>query len=175
MLCRFVHADVERTVHRLQTEFSFFQLSRRKHYVRIILFVTADAPQLTLGDMRRVNQSVTALRKFRAQIIFHLRPDRAALRMPEHEALSVVFLNRKQIEFAAESSMVTLLSFLTLFQPTVEFSLSEERRAIDALHLRALRIAFPVRAGQRQKLERFQTVRVRNVRTKTEIDERRTV
>src|SRR5437762_11138683 len=125
--------------------------------------------------MRRVNQSVTAPLKFRAQIIFHLRPDRAALRMPEHEALSVVFLNRKQIEFAAESSMVTLLSFLTLFQPTVEFSLSEERRAVDALHLRTLSIAFPVSAGQRQKLESFQAIRVRYVRTKTEIDERRTI
>src|SRR5947208_12162074 len=98
--------------------------------------------------MRRVNQSVAALRKFRAQIIFHLRPDRAALRMPEHEALTVIFLNRKQIEFAAESSMIALLSFLALLQPTVEFSLSEERRAIDALHLRPLRIAFPVRTGQ---------------------------
>src|SRR5204863_8342084 len=162
-------------VHRLERNLDLFHFRRRKHYVRIILFVTADAPQLALSDMRRVNQSVIALLKFRAQIVFHLRPDRAALRMPEHEALTVIFLNRKQIEFAAESSMVTLLSFLTLLQPTVEFSLSEERRAIDALHLRALCIAFPVGAGQRQKFERFQTVRVRDVRTKTEIDERRTV
>src|SRR5437763_2413827 len=175
MLRRLIHADVERTVHRLQAKLDLFQFRRRKHYVRVVLFVTTDAPQLTLSNMRRVNQSITALLKFRAQIIFHLRPDRAALRMPEHEALSVVFLNRKQIKLAAESSMVTLLSFLTLFQPTVEFSLSEERRAVDALHLRTLRIAFPVSAGQRQKLESFQAIRIRHVRAEPEIDERRTV
>src|SRR5205085_2254424 len=138
MLRRLVHADVERTVHRLQTKLSFFQLSRRKHYVRVVLFVTADAPEIALGYMRRVNQSVTALRKFCAQIVFHLRPDRAARRMPEHQALSVFFLNRKQIEFAAQPPVIALFSFLTLLQPTVEFSLSEERRAIDPLHLRPL-------------------------------------
>src|SRR5207237_3654560 len=65
MLGRLVHADVERTVHRLQTKLDLFQLSWREHHVRVVLFVTADAPQLTLSDMRRVNQSVTALRKFR--------------------------------------------------------------------------------------------------------------
>src|SRR5207249_9531934 len=121
MLCRLVHADVERTVHRLQTKLDLFQFRRRKHYVRIILFVTANAPKLTLSDMRRVNQSVTALLKFRAQIVFHLRPDRDALRMPEHEALTVIFLNRKQIEFAAESYMVSLFRLLMMFLTTFAF------------------------------------------------------
>src|SRR5205085_1161173 len=114
MLRRLVHAVVKRTVHRLQTKLDLFQFRRRKHYVRVVLFVTADAPQLTLSDMRRVNQSVTALLKFRAQIIFHLRPDRAALRMPEHKTLSVVFLNRKQIELAPQTTMIALLGLFAL-------------------------------------------------------------
>src|ERR1700752_1203954 len=71
--------------------------------------------------------------------------------------------------------MVTLLSFFTLLQPRIQLFLREERGAVNALHLRLRRIAFPVSAGKREQFKCTQFVRVRNVWTETEIDERRTV
>src|SRR5436190_22527765 len=71
--------------------------------------------------------------------------------------------------------MITLLGFFALLKPGVEFFLSKERYPIDALHLRPLRITFPVRAGERKQLESFQTVGVRHVRAEAKVDERRAV
>src|SRR5437773_6693850 len=101
MLSRFVHANVKRTVHRLETELRFFQLCRRKHHVGIILFVTTDPPQIALGYMRSKDQPITAPLEFLAEIVLHLRANGAAFRMPKHEALPVLFLYRKQIKLAA--------------------------------------------------------------------------
>src|SRR6478736_4019201 len=95
--------------------------------------------------------------------------------MPEDQTLAVVFLNREQIEFAAEAAMITFLGFFALLQPRVEFFLREESRAVDALHLRLRRVAFPVSARERKKFEGAQLVRTRNVRAETEVDERRAV
>ena len=77
--------------------------------------------------------------------------------MPEDQALSVFFLNGKQIQFATQPPMIALLGFFALLQPGVEFFLAEERRAVDALHLRLFGIALPISAGQRKQLEGFQT------------------
>src|SRR5436853_2659508 len=71
--------------------------------------------------------------------------------------------------------MIALLGFFTLLQPRIQFFRREESRAIDALHLRASGVAFPISARQRQQLERAQTIRVRHVRSKTEIEEWRTI
>src|SRR5260370_29832913 len=174
-LLRFVYADMHRAIHRLQTELSFFELGRRKHRVTIVLFVTAQLPKLALGDVRRVNKTVVALDQFFAQVIVHLLADDAALRMPEDETLSVLFLNREQIEFPTKPAMIALLSFLALLPPRVKFLRPEQSSAIDALHLRPLRVAFPVGTGQRQELESAQAVRVRHVRPQAKIYERRTV
>src|SRR5712692_501061 len=174
-LLRFVYADVHRAIHRLKTELGFFELGRREHRVAVVLLMTTQLPKLALRDVRSVNKTVVALDQFFAQVIVHLLADDAALRMPEDQALPVLLLNRKQIEFATQPAMIALLSFFALFQPRLEFLRREERRAVDALHLRSLSVAFPVRTGQRQKLERAQTVRVRHMRPETKINERRTV
>src|SRR5205085_3797215 len=44
--------------------------------------------------------------------------------------------------------------------------------AVDALHLRSLRVAHPVRARKREQLERLQAVRVRHVGAEAEVYER---
>src|SRR5215211_8600940 len=69
--------------------------------------------------------------------------------------------------------MIALLSLFTLLDPRIELFLRKESRAVDALHLLLRRIAFPVSAGERKQLEGAQLVRVGNVWTKTEVDERR--
>ena len=119
MLRRFVDTNMERTVHRLQPELGLFQLSRGKHDVGVILFVSADPPQIALRDVRCIDQPIPSLREFSAKIVLHLSANRATLRMPQHETLPVILLNRKQIKLAAESTMVALLSFFALLEPPV--------------------------------------------------------
>ena len=68
--------------------------------------------------------------------------------MPEYEPLSVLFLNRKQVQFAAQATMIALLCLFTLLQPRIEFLLREEGRAVDPLHLRLRGVAFPVSARE---------------------------
>ena len=93
----------------------------------------------------------------------------------KHQTLPVLFLNRKQIKLATQPAMIALFGFFALLEPGVEFLRRKERRAIDALHLRLLGVAFPVSARERQHLERAQPIRIRHVRPQTEIDERRTI
>ena len=68
--------------------------------------------------------------------------------------------------------MIALLRFLDARQVLVELLLREERRAVDALHRRVLRIALPVRVRRRRQLERLEASRRRHVRADAEIEER---
>ena len=147
-LLRLINADVHRAVHRLQTKFSLFELGGRKHRVAIVLFVAANLPQLAFRDMGRVHQAVIALDQLLPQILFHLLSHDRALWVPQDETLAVLFLNRKQVEFASEPAMITLLGFFTLLQPGIKFLLRKECRAIDALHLRPFGVALPVSSCQ---------------------------
>src|SRR5947207_1253783 len=103
---------MERTVHGLEPELRSFQLRGREHYVAIILFVAAQLPKLALRNVWSEDQTIPALLELFAQIVFHLLANRTALRVPHHEALPVLVLNRKQIQFAAQPPMIALLGFL---------------------------------------------------------------
>ena len=174
-LLRAVDADVERAVHRLDAELRLFELHRREHRVAVVLLVAADLPQFALGDVRRIDEGVAAAAQLLVKIILHRLADDRALRVPEDESSAVGVLNGEEVEFTPQTSVVAALGLLALFDPRVEFFLSGEGRAVDALHLRALRVAHPVSAGEREQLERLQTVRVRHVRAEAEVQEGRAV
>src|SRR5689334_1213206 len=172
-LRRLVNADVKRAVHRLDAKLLPFKLHRREHRIGVVAFVTAREPQLAFRDVGRKHETVTASQELLAQVVFHLLANRAALRVPEDQSLAVLFLNREQVELAAETTMIALLCFFALLQPRIELFLREESRAVDALHLRLRRVAFPVSAGERKQFERAQFVRARHVWAETKVDERR--
>src|SRR5437868_1485335 len=73
-LLRFVDADVERAVHRLQAKLRLFQLRRREHRVAVVLFVSAQLPQLTPRDVRRIDETVVPTDQLFVEIILHLLP-----------------------------------------------------------------------------------------------------
>src|SRR5215204_2657572 len=128
---RFVNSDMSRTIHRFQTKFCVFteffgQTHRFKKRIGVILLVSRSLPQLAFSDMRRENHSVAAFLQFSAQVIFHVGANRAAFRMPENKPLPVFVLNRKQIQFFTEFSMVAFFGFFALFEPSVEFFLRRE-------------------------------------------------
>ena len=68
--------------------------------------------------------------------------------------------------------MIALLGFFEARQVLVELLLREERRAVDALHRRVLRVALPVGVRRRRQLERLEPARRRHVRADAEIHER---
>src|SRR5580765_2906648 len=150
MLVGFVYPDMEGTIHRLQTKLGLFQLCRSKHHVGIVLFVATNAPQLALGNVRSKDQSIATPLKLFAQVLLHLTANSTALRMPQHQSLSVVFLNRKEIKLATEPPMIALFSLFALLQPGLELFLSEEGGAVDALHLRPFSVTFPVSTSKGQ-------------------------
>src|ERR1051326_4806300 len=110
---------MHRAIHRLQPKLSLFELCWREHGIAIVLFVPADYPQIAFGDVWCVHHAIIAPHEFFAQVIFHLLTNNAALRMPKDQSLAVVFLNRKQIEFAPEFAMIALLSFFALSDPRI--------------------------------------------------------
>jgi hypothetical protein len=105
----------------------------------------------------------------------HLIANDPAFRMPQDQARSVVIGDREKIQLASQASMIATFGFFALLEPRVELVLLRECDPVDALHLLIVRIAFPVRTGDREKLECLKLTRVRNVRPETEIDELRIV
>src|SRR5258708_5931339 len=132
-LGRLIDANMERAIHRLEPELRSFHLSRREHHIGKGLFVAAQLPKLAPGNVRRKHQPISALHELVAQIVLHLLANHTALRVPKNQTLSVLLLNRKQIQLAAQPTMIAPLGFLALLNPRLEFLWREESRAIDAL------------------------------------------
>ena len=86
----------------------------------------------------------------------HLADD-AALGVEEDQPGSGEFLDAEQVEFLAQLAVVALLGFLELAGTRRDLS-GEEGRAVDALQLLVLLVALPVRAGDREQLERLDFV-----------------
>src|SRR5882672_3592883 len=166
---------MKRAVHRLDPKLLPFKLHWREHGVGIVFFVTADEPQIALGNVGRENQSIATSCQLFAEVIFQLLANGAALRMPEHQSLAVLFLNRKQIKLFTQTPVISLFSLFALLQPRVQLFLRKEGRAVDALHLRLRGITLPISARKRKQLERAQLVGVGHVGAKTEINEWRIV
>ncbi len=99
---------------------------------------------------------------------------RAALGMEEDQSGTGELLDAEQIQLLAELAMIALLGFFQALQVCVLILLAEERRAVDALQLGIVLVAFPISAGDREQLERFESRGGRHVRTAAKIDEVRT-
>ena len=133
--------------------------------------MAAGLPQVDAGDMRGVDQRVAALQVLVAHPVFHLLAHDAALGMPEDQPRPGQFLDGEQVELLAQHAMVALLGFLDLVQVLVQVLPGEERGAVDALQLRVVLVAQPVRAGDVEQLERLDAPGGRDVRPAAEVGE----
>ena len=91
--------------------------------------------------------------------------------MPEDEPLTVLLPDREQIQLPSEAAVIAPLRLLSLAEPRLQLGESREGGAVDALHLRPLRVAFPVGAREREEAEGVEPVGARHVRTETEVHE----
>src|SRR5436309_12743463 len=165
--------DVAGTVHRLDPELlsALVQEQRAVHVVAVLLAMSGADVDLLVRDVRRVDERVAAL-------VVDLPPPRLELlahdrevRQPQHQTGSELFVDPEQLELSAEHAVVAPLDLLESPQVVVELLLIGPHRPVDALQLRVARVATPVRAGDREQLERADLPRSLDVRSLTEIDE----
>jgi len=106
-----------------------------------------------------------------AHPVFELFADDAALGMKENQPGAGEFLDAEQIELFAELAMVALFGLLHLLEIGVKFLGGKEGRAVNALELLVVLVAFPVGASDGEQLEGLDLGRVRDVRAAAEVDE----
>ena len=80
-------------------------------------------------------------------------------------------MEAEQVELDPEPPVIALLRLLAPPQELVEIRLAGPDRPVDALEHRALLVAAPVRAGDREQLERADRPRRRDVRALAQVDE----
>jgi len=163
---------VERTVHGFEAELRVLGSGRREHRVGEVLLVPALPPEAALRDVRGVDETVAARQELVAEIVFHQLAHEPALGVPEDQTLAVLLVDREQVELAPETAVVAPVGLLSLTEPRGELRPRGEGGAVDALHLRASGVPFPVGAGQREELEGPEPAGIRNVRSAAEVDER---
>src|SRR5690242_16545406 len=95
-------------------------------------------------------------RQYAPAIFVSLNPssDHHAVGHPQRQAGADIGREGEELEFAADFAMVTLLRFGQTFEISVQFLLVAPGGAVDALQLRVVGIAAPVRAGNLRQLER---------------------
>src|SRR5262245_21453399 len=175
-LARSVNLDVERAVHRLEPVFYplvLLILQPRIEHILVHLQMAGDSEQFRLRDVRRVDEAVAASVKLVVQELLDDLANQRAVRMPQDQTRPDQVADAEQVKLRPQAPVIALLGLFLLLDPFVKLFLREERRAVDALHLLARFVALPVRAGDREQLDRLDLARRRDVRPQTEIDERR--
>src|SRR5207244_4197756 len=100
---------------------------------------------------RRVNGFVAALAELTFDVIFERLANNRAFGEPQNEARADGLANGEQLELLAEHAMVAAFGLGQLFEMGVEFLLVEERSGVEPLELLAVRVAFPIGAGDGEK------------------------
>src|SRR5262249_45828372 len=114
--------------------------------------------------MWRIDKAIAAPVKLIVQELLDDLTDQSPVRVPQRESRADGVPEAEQIKFSAQPAVIALLGLFLLLDPFVKLFLREEGRSINALHLLARFVAFPVRASDRKQLDRFDLARRRDVR-----------
>ena len=97
--------------------------------------------------------------------------DRSAARQPHRQTGADVIVQDKDLQLAAKFAVVALFRFLEHREIFIEFLFRFEGRAVNALELRILFVAFVVGARHAGELERADVSGAHDVRAGAKIDE----
>ena len=158
-----------RAVHRLHAKGALFDLEQ-VHVLAELLPMPRGLPEVRGIENRRLDLLVAARIVLAAPHVDERVPDDHALGVPKRPARRGI-VEREEIELAAESAMVALLSLLDVMEVQFEVFLREERCAVDARQHRAGRVATPVGTGEMRQLEGLDRARVLQVGTAAEVRE----
>ena len=147
------HEHMSRAVHRLNAHLLAFRFDQ-EHIFAIVRPMPRRFPQRFVKHQRGFDLNVSGRKEDLAHIAGERVIERRALGQPERGA-GRPLVEHKQPQFAAKLAMVALFRFLESHEILGEFVLRIECDAIDALHLLALLVAAPVRAGDARQAEAF--------------------
>jgi hypothetical protein len=131
--------------------------------------VAGHLEQLSLGDVRGVDELVARLLVAAPAVVLQLLADHAALGVEDGQPRADLVREREQIELRAEPAVVAPLGFGDPVQVRVESLLALPRGAVHALELRVLLAAPPVRGGGAHQLEGRDEPGGGDVRTTAEV------
>src|SRR5579864_5073574 len=121
--------------------------------------------------MRRHDRLVAALAQTFANELLDDSSDDRALGVPEDETAAGVFHERKEAELASELAVIAAFCFCEKGKILVELLRRRKCRAVDALQLRIVFVAAPIRAGDAEQFERTNFTGTMRVSATAEIGE----
>ncbi len=157
-------------VHRLEAVFLALDVEP-EHALCVQVPVAGLLPELPVDELRSADLLVAAPPLELAHRPLEDPPDALTLGVPEGRARADI-VEAEEIELDAQPAMVALLRLGPAPEVAVELVLGGPDRAVDALEHRALLVAPPVGAGDREQLERADPAGARHVGTLAQVDER---
>ena len=122
--------------------------------------------------MWRFNSHITGGKFSFLRQLFQFFQNRRALRQPQRQSRPNIFsIQREQPHLRADLAMVAALGLLDHLEIFVHRGLVLERRAVDALELRAFFVALVIGGGHAGELERADVARAHHVRPSAEVNE----
>ena len=167
---RIVNEHVRNAVHGLDAVHVAFDL-REIHVFTVVGVMPGLFPQLAAQNLRALHKLITALDVFAAQEIFKDRTEQHPLGQPEDHTGGHILMEREQIEFLTELTVVAALGLFDTVQIFLEIFGIGKGRCVDAGKHTVLFVAAPVRPGNGQQLERLHEPGIRNVRPTAQVNE----
>ncbi len=131
--------------------------------------VSGGLEQLRLGDVRGVDELVARLHVTAPRVVLQLTADDAALGMEDGQAGADLVGEREEVELGAQATVVAPFGLGQALQMGVERLLRLPRGAVDALQLRVLLAAPPVRRRAAGELHGRDVLRGGQMRAATEV------
>src|SRR5688500_3921302 len=126
---------------------------------------------LLVCDVRRVDERVAAFVVNLAPPGLELLAHDRQVRQPQHEARAELLVDAEQLELFAQQAVVATLVLLKSLEIVVQLLRIWPDRSVNALQLRIALVPAPVRARDREELERSDVSGPRDVRSLAEVDE----
>ena len=145
---------MHRAVHRLGVVVHAVDVHRREHALLVEAQVAGALEQLTLGDVRGVDELVPGLLVAAPRVVLHHPADDAALGVEHRQPAADLGREREQVQLGAELAVVAPLGLGQHGQVLVLQRPGLPGGAVDPLQLRVLLAAPPVRAAAAHQLER---------------------
>src|SRR5512132_1106780 len=162
-----------RAVHRLDPEVlrTFVERERAVHVLAVLLEMPGPLIGPLVRDVWRVDERVAALVMDLAPPRLELLAHDREVREPKNQAGAKLLVDAEELELLAQDAVIALLDLLEALQVPIELLLIRPDRPVDPLELRVALVAAPVRAGDREQLERADLPRLLDVRAAAEVDE----
>ena len=167
----FVYIILERTGHRTKRIdfFIFFLISKDKHTILVVIPVSGNLVQITLGHQRCFGSDVSAFCFLILDPALKLLHHNHTVRHNQRKTLANNIYGCEKLHFTSKLVVVALLGFFHLIQMFFQFILGCIGSSVNTGQHLILFTSSPVCTGRRKKFERFDTLGAHQMRACTKI------